>query len=129
VPAQDELTTGWDNPGVDPPISGTCDTRFAAVRDEFAQNFLERGEVGAGVCVLIDDRVVIDLVGGWADESRQRPWQMDTLVNVYSVGKPMAALLALQLVDAGLIDLDDPIASVWPEFATAARARRRCATR
>jgi CubicO group peptidase (beta-lactamase class C family) len=29
----------------------------------------------------------------------------------------MVALLALRLVDAGLIDLDDPIASVWPEFA------------
>jgi len=103
---------------VDAPISGTCDTRFAAVRDEFAQNFVERGEVGAGVCVLIDGRVVIDLVGGWADRKRQHPWQVDTLVDVYSVGKPMVALLALQLVDAGLIDLDDPIASVWPEFAT-----------
>ena len=29
----------------------------------------------------------------------------------------MVGLLALQLVDAGLIGLDSPIASVWPEFA------------
>ena len=28
----------------------------------------------------------------------------------------MVALLALQLVDAGFIGLDDPIVSVWPEF-------------
>jgi CubicO group peptidase (beta-lactamase class C family) len=101
---------------VDAPISGTCDARFDAVREEFAHNFVERGEVGAAICVIVDHRVVVDLVGGWADEAQQRRWQPDTLVDVYSVGKPLVALLALQLVDAGLIGLDDPIVSVWPEF-------------
>jgi CubicO group peptidase (beta-lactamase class C family) len=101
---------------VDVPISGRCDPRFAAVREEFAQNFAERGEVGAAVCVLIDGQEVINLAGGWADEARQHAWQADTLVDFYSVGKPLVALLALRLVDAGLVDLDDPIASVWPEF-------------
>src|ERR1700677_506809 len=100
---------------MDAPINGTCDDRFEAVRHEFVLNFAERGEVGAGLCVLIDNRVVIDLAGGWADESRRRPRQPDTLVNFYSVGKPMVALLALQLVDAGLINLDDPLVAVWPE--------------
>jgi CubicO group peptidase (beta-lactamase class C family) len=102
---------------VDAPITGTCDTGFVAVREEFTRNFAERGEVGAGICVMLGDRVVVDLVGGWTDEERQRPWEHDTLVNFYSVGKPVIALLALELVDAGLIALDDPIASVWPEFA------------
>jgi CubicO group peptidase (beta-lactamase class C family) len=97
-------------------LEGTCDHRFNSVRQEFARNFAERGEVGAGVCVLIDGRVVVDLVGGWADESRRRPWKPDTLVDFYSVGKALVALLVLQLVDAGLIGLDDPIDSVWPEF-------------
>lgn len=98
------------------PISGSCDARFDAVRSAFARNFAERGEVGAGVCVMIDGEVVIDLVGGWADEARRSPWQPDTLVNFYSVGKAMVALLALQLVDAGAVDLDDPIVATWPEF-------------
>jgi CubicO group peptidase (beta-lactamase class C family) len=112
------LAAKWDAFGVDAPISGTCDNRFDAVRQEFARNFAERGEVGAGLCVLIDNRVVIDLAGGWADGAGRRPWQPDTLVNFYSVGKPMVALLALQLVDAGLIGLDDPLVAVWPEFGT-----------
>ncbi len=101
---------------MDAPISGTCDARFGAVGEEFARNFAERGEVGAGVCVMVDEHLVVDLVGGWADERLERPWQPDTLVDVYSVGKPLVALLALQLVDAGLMNLDDPIVSVWPEF-------------
>jgi CubicO group peptidase (beta-lactamase class C family) len=68
------------------------------------------------VCVLIDGRTAVDLVGGWADTQRSEPWSPDTLVNFYSVGKAIVALLALRLVDRGLIGLDDPVASVWPEF-------------
>jgi CubicO group peptidase (beta-lactamase class C family) len=99
------------------PIGGWCDNAFAGVREAFAANFDERGEVGAAVSVIVDGEVVVDLFGGWTNASRSRPWQSDTLVNFYSVGKAVVALLALQLVDCGLISLDDPIASVWPEFA------------
>ncbi len=81
------------------------------------RNFSERGELGAGVCVIVEGRIVVDLVGGWTDGRRAREWQPDSLVNFYSVGKAFVALLALRLVDRGLIGLDDPIASVWPEFA------------
>ncbi len=102
---------------MDTPITGHCDKAFNAVRTEFARNFAERGEVGAAVCVIVDGRPVVDLAGGWTDQPGGTPWQGDTLVNFYSVGKAFVALLALQLVDAGLILLDDPIASVWPEFA------------
>ena len=101
----------------DVPIAGRCDPRFDEVREQFARNFVERGEVGAGLCVLVDGDPVIDLVGGWADADRTRLWRTDTLVDVYSVGKAVVALLALQLVDEGRIALDDPVASVWPEFA------------
>ena len=99
------------------PINGRCDERFAAVRDAFARNFAERGEVGAAVCVMVDGEPVVDLVGGWTDEARTRQWQPDTMVNVYAVGKAIVALLVLQLVDEGALSLDQPIADVWPEFA------------
>ena len=98
-------------------ISGSCIDAFGAMREAFAANFAERGEVGGAVCVIVDGQVVVDLVGGWADRHRQRPWQPTTMVDFYSVGKAIVGLLLLQLVDAGLTGLDDPIASVWPEFA------------
>ena len=102
---------------MDVQVSGQCDTRFDGVREEFTRNFTESGEVGAAVCVVIDGDTVVDLAGGWADRAAHTPWQLDTLVDFYSVGKAFVALLALQLVDAGRIALDDPIAAVWPEFA------------
>ena len=100
------------------PISGTCEGSFAAVRDAFAANFADRGEVGAAVCVIRRGEIVVDLVGGWSDGARTQPWTPDTIVDFYSVGKALVAISLLQLVDAGRIGLDDPISSVWPEFAT-----------
>ena len=100
-----------------PCIQGICDTRFTAVREALAQNFRRHGEVGAAVAVTIGGRFVVDLWAGWADEARTRPWQRDTLVNVFSVGKAMATLAILILVERGVLDLDTPVAHYWPEFA------------
>ncbi len=99
------------------PVSGTCHPAFAPVRRAFVENFTQRGEVGAAVSVVVGGETVVDLVGGWRDAGRTSPWQADTICGFYSVGKALLALLLLQLVDAGRIGLDDPIASVWPEFA------------
>jgi CubicO group peptidase (beta-lactamase class C family) len=87
------------------------------------ENFTDRGELGAALCVLVDGEVVVDLVGGWADAARTRVWTRDTLVNVYSAGKAVLATLALQLVEAGRLGLDTPIASLWPEFAVGGKHR------
>jgi CubicO group peptidase (beta-lactamase class C family) len=99
------------------PIGGTVDPGFATVRDAFAENFSTRGEVGASVCIVLDGTVVVDLWGGWRDGDRQRPWEHDTLVNVFSVGKAVAALCVARLVGRGALAYDDPVARVWPEFA------------
>jgi len=49
---------------VTPEIHGTCDARFARVRDEFARNFAERGEIGAAVAAYWRGEKVVDLWGG-----------------------------------------------------------------
>ncbi len=106
---------------MDVPVSGHCDPAFEQVREAFAGNFTERGESGAAVCISVGGDVVVDLVGGWADDARTQPWQADTICDFYSVGKSLLGLLLLQLVDAGKVGLDDPIASVWPEFGAAGK--------
>lgn len=96
-------------------VRGTCDPAFGAVRDAFAANF-EVGEVGAACCVSVEGRVVVDVWGGWARTEPRREWTQDTLVNAYSVGKPVIALHLLQLVERGLVDLDDRADGCWPEL-------------
>jgi len=102
---------------VSTPIDGWCAPGFAPVRESFAANFAERGELGGAVHVIVDGAVVVDLVGGWADEARTRPWRPDTIVDFYSAGKALLAVLALQLVDEGRMALDQPVADLWPAFA------------
>ena len=68
-------------------------------------------------CATVEGETVVDLWGGFADEARTRPWQRDTIVNVYSTTKTMTALTALLLADRGELDFDAPVARYWPQFA------------
>lgn len=105
-----------------PLIQGTCDPRFSAVHEAFADNFAQRGDVGAAVCVYVDGKPVVDLWGGYADAARTRLWDHDTIASVASTTKGMVALCAHMLVERGLLDLDAPVARYWPEFAQAGKA-------
>ncbi|HVA42330.1 MAG TPA: serine hydrolase domain-containing protein [Acidimicrobiales bacterium] len=100
----------------DTPLAGWCDPAFGAVREEFAENFRSRGELGAALCVSVGGRVVIDLTGGWADAARTRPWSPDTLVNVFSVGKALSAVVVAVLVANGTLDVEERVRRYWPEF-------------
>lgn len=108
-------------------VRGRCEARFEAVRNAFEENFGERDELGAAVTVTLHGQTVVDLWGGWADAERTRPWERDTVVNVWSTTKGATALCAHILADRGLLDLDAPVAAYWPEFA-AASTRRGCSS-
>ncbi|MFI5317493.1 MAG: serine hydrolase domain-containing protein [Myxococcota bacterium] len=101
-------------------VEGDCAKRFARVREVFEQSFAS-GEVGASVAVALDGELVVDLWGGHRDAARAKPWQRDTIANVYSTTKGMTAICANRLVEAGRLDLDAPVASYWPEFAQAGK--------
>ena len=98
-------------------VSGSVVPGLEGVRRQFEANFDERGEVGASVCALVDGEIVVDLWGGLCHPGSGEPWRRDTLVDFYSAGKPLVACTVLRLVDAGLVGLDTPIASLWPAFA------------
>ena len=102
------MTTGYVAPGYEP------------VRAAFAAQACG----GSGLCVLRHGEVVVDLREGWQDTARTRAWDERTLVNVYSVGKPVIALAALLLVERGLVALDDPVSRHWPQFRAAASVRQ-----
>ena len=105
-------------------VHGECDERFAGVRSLLQGNLQRGADVGASVAITLDGEMVVDLWGGWADEARTRPWEADTITNVWSTTKTMTNLCALVLADAGELDLDGPVAKYWPEFAAAGKADR-----
>jgi len=107
----------------EPMVHGRCDSRFAAVRDAFAANFEANREVGSSFAATVNGELVVDLWGGYADAAKTRPWQEDTIVNVFSTTKAMTALCAHILVEGGSLDVDSPVARYWPEFAQAGKER------
>jgi CubicO group peptidase (beta-lactamase class C family) len=106
--------TATDNSGE---VQGTVDERFKEVQDALVANLRSGADVGASVAVSWEGQLVVDIWGGWADEARTRPWNRNTITNVWSTTKTMTALCALILADAGELDLDSPVDRYWPEFA------------
>ena len=102
-------------------IDGDVEPGFEAVADAFAANFRDRGEVGAAVAAYVDGRKVIDLWGGLADPAAGRAWTADSVPILFSMTKGVSTILALRLLEQGLLDLDAPVATYWPEYGTAGK--------
>ncbi len=102
-----------------PDVQGDYADGFREVAAEFARNFSERDELGAAINVRINGETVVDLWGGTTASRDGRPWQADTLVTVFSCTKGATATCAHLLADRGQLDLDAPLADLWPELPAA----------
>ncbi len=107
----------------EPQVHGFCDPRFTAARDAFAANLKSGADVGASFAATLNGEFVVDLWGGFSDAAGTKPWDKDTIVNVYSTTKTMCALTALLCADRGLLKFDAPVATYWPEFAQNGKER------
>lgn len=108
------------NPTTDAPaaVEGTCQPAFAPVAEAFAANFAELGELGASLCIEVDGKTVLDLWGGHVAPEGQR-WERDSIHVVFSLTKAATALVLHLLVRDGALDLDAPLAKIWPELTAA----------
>ncbi|MFG2236487.1 serine hydrolase domain-containing protein [Streptomyces sp. NPDC048723] len=104
-------------------VHGTVTEGFEPVRDAFVRNFEVLGDRGAAVAVYRDGRKVVDLWGGARDAEGTEPWTEDTAQIVRSATKGVAAAVPLLLHQRGLLDLDAPVGSYWPEFKTGGKER------
>lgn len=97
-------------------IKGFVAKGFEPIAQIFQKNLDEGLELGASFCAQIEGETIIDIYGGYSDRARQNPWAADTLVPIYSTTKPIAAIIIARIQDMGLLHLDDPIGTLWPEF-------------
>lgn len=98
-------------------IFGTTTEKFAGLRDVLSAQLDSGADVGASIAVVHRDEMVVDIWGGYADADKTKPWERDTIVNVWSTTKTMTFLVALMLADRGQLDFNAPVATYWPEFA------------
>lgn len=73
----------------------------------------------AGVSALLwkDGHEVYFRATGDADREAARPMRRDTIIQIYSMTKPVTGVALMQLWEQGRFGLDDPLARFLPEFA------------
>ncbi|MGW0751728.1 serine hydrolase domain-containing protein [Streptomyces sp. NPDC002587] len=92
------------------PVNGTVAAGWEPVREEFAAVVADQPHSPEAQFVVHHrGRRVVDL---WAGEDTDA----DTLSGVYSITKGAAHLVVALLVQDGVLDLDRPVSSYWPEF-------------
>lgn len=98
-------------------VRGDVADGFGALADEFRRIAAESGESGSAFAVQVDGQTVVDLQAGWADAAHRSEWGRATIAPMFSGTKGLVAITMLRLVEAGLLDLDRPVADYWPEYA------------
>lgn len=83
----------------------------STVSEHAAEYVKEFGTPGAAVAVIEDGRVILARGFGFADAARGVPVGPETLFNIGSTSKSVAAWGAMRLVEEGSLDLDAPVDS------------------
>ena len=100
-------------------VAGTLEPAFEPVVTAFREEMDLQPAGGAALAIYQHGRRVVHV---WAGEaSPGRAWDEDTASVLFSCTKGLTSILALQLVQEGLLDLDAPVRRYWPEFGQAGK--------
>jgi serine beta-lactamase-like protein LACTB len=100
-----------------PRQSSTLPTDAAAQVDLTVATFLAHSHApGVAVSIVLDGKPAFARGYGEADTAHHRPVTPDTLFRLASVSKPITATGAMQLWQAGKLDLDAPVQKYCPQF-------------
>jgi CubicO group peptidase (beta-lactamase class C family) len=104
-------------PDTDPAEVGLDAERLRRIDRHFQRYVDDRRLPGFLVTVARHGRLAHVGVGGHRDVEAQLPVTTDTVWRLYSMTKPVTAVVALQLWEEGAFELKDPVARYIPSFA------------
>jgi CubicO group peptidase (beta-lactamase class C family) len=82
------------------------------------QGFVDKEDlVGVSALVTIDGKEAYFGAFGMADREARRPMTRDTIVQIFSMTKPLTGTALMQLWEQGKFRLDDPVSKYIPELA------------
>ena len=85
---------------------------------EYIENILreEKGVPGCDLQIMHEHEVLLRYHSGVSDYEGNTPISGDELYFMYSCTKPITCTAAMQLVEKGIIGLDDPVSKYLPAF-------------
>lgn len=98
--------------------STIIDTKTVVKIDSTLQSFVQQGRV-AGASALIIEKGKEAYFGAYGDADSEAGKMMDrnTIVQIYSMTKPITGVALMQQFELGKFQLDDPLEKYLPEFA------------
>lgn len=96
------------------PLAGRADPRLGKVVTELDRLLQIDPDLSFQIATFVRGRLILDAWGGPHLKS-------DSLIVPFSVSKNTIGVSVGLLVERGLLDLDSPVASYWPEFAQAGK--------
>ncbi|CAF4575914.1 unnamed protein product [Rotaria socialis] len=97
-------------------LYGSTANGWEFVRDLFRENFVQERDTGSSIAIYHQGRLVVDLVGGWFDTSKTKPYDNETLQLIFSTSKSLVAIAAALCVQRGLLDYSELVTHYWPEY-------------
>jgi len=86
--------------------------------DSWMQRYVDEGKLaGSSVLVARHGEITHLAACGKRSLATQLPFEIDTLVRIYSMTKPITSLAVMMLHEQGLFNLDAPIDAFLPEFS------------
>ncbi|CAF3207553.1 unnamed protein product [Rotaria socialis] len=101
---------------VDYNIRGTIKPGWEFVRNLFRENFVQDRDLGASIAAYYQGSLAFELGGGWFDQSRTKPYDVETLQMVFSTSKGLVATAIALAVQRGLLDYSALVTRYWPEY-------------
>lgn len=119
------LNTGWKILAIDETDLSSAealpiDETIIAELESYIEGLMEQvGTPGLTIAIVQDGEVVYTNGFGVRDFESNEPVASDTRMMIGSTGKSMTTMLMGTFVDDGLLDWDQPVVEILPEFAVA----------
>lgn len=84
--------------------------------DRYYKNVWEKGDLWGGFIVAKGDEILYESYRGFAQGKDQQPINDTIALHVASISKSLTAMATLKLVEAGKINLQDPLTKYFPKF-------------
>jgi CubicO group peptidase (beta-lactamase class C family) len=83
----------------------------------FREGVVEPERSGAALSIWRDGEEIVNVWHGVRDSRTGEAWEANTTSVIFSSSKGLSSIVVGQLQQQGLLDFDQPIADIWPEFA------------
>ncbi len=89
---------------------------IVSVIENYYDNLWEKGDLWGGFLVVKGDKILYENYRGFSQDNKQNPIDKNTSLHVASISKTLTAMAMMKLIEAGKLNLKDPITKFYPNF-------------